>query len=238
MTNTFSKKVSTGATRLWVAATNSPMVGVPSSAPATSPYAAHRARSSSQSKRAGSTSHAVSTSLPLMMRTARARLESTASKSSPSAAPLSSSAVRAARAGLFPRSASTARTCSTLTPLSTRYTCSRPCTKATTPSLASSGTGIGSSEAAASTAAARSTSMSFSTRVPTRPSAARRRPKGSALAVGAQPAANSPTSESRRSAALSSAPASVRGRSSPAERGSTNSNTASETAPGRPCCSA
>ena len=140
--------------------------------------------------------------------------------------------------GSLPRSPNAARTASVATPASTRSCSSRRSMNSSTAARDSSVTGMGCTAAAAPIA------LFKSIRVPpppppppppasstcSSPTAARRTPYGSAVAVGAHPAANRPTRESNLSATETRTPAALAGNSSPAFRGSTDSNIAAATA--------
>ena len=92
----------------------------------------------------------------------------------------------------------------------------------------------GCSAAASASAARASQRTPLATSACTAPYAARRRPKGSAVALGAPTTANRPTSVSRRSATATAMPAGDEGSRSPDERGNAASKIASHNFASKP----
>mmetsp|Transcript_39714 Transcript_39714/g.98290 ORF Transcript_39714/g.98290 Transcript_39714/m.98290 type:complete len:269 (+) Transcript_39714:554-1360(+) len=233
ITNTLSKNASAGFTSPTAALSRSGTVAAgdtPTTLAAATRYASYSATSSGSFRLSRRTSKSAGSSLPRTSFVGRASTVIAALSSSDPAFTTASSAraVSAANAG-SPRLsvASTARTASTPHPLSTRYCSSRRVTYSMHSSTTLSPHATGCSAAAACIAARRSHRTPDTTSACTAPYAARRNPKGSAVALGAPTTANRPTRVSRRSATATAMPAGDLGRMSPAERGSAASKMAS-----------
>mmetsp|Transcript_24993 Transcript_24993/g.62401 ORF Transcript_24993/g.62401 Transcript_24993/m.62401 type:complete len:267 (+) Transcript_24993:1493-2293(+) len=238
MTNTLSKNASAGAASPAAAASSAGTVAAewsPTLA-AAAVYASNSATSSGATRLSRRTSRSAGSSLPRTNLVGRPRTVAAAFSSMDPLRTAASNAraVAAAHAGSPPRSASAERTASTPHPSSTRYCSSRRVMYSAHSFTAVSLHATGCSAAASRSAARRSHRTPVDTSACTAPYAARRRPKGSAVALGAPTTANRPARVSSRSATATEMPAGVVGSRSPAARGRAASKMASHTGSGIP----